>query len=250
MCPSFSMPRFITIKRHVEEIFKDIHSYYEIRKNTILPDESYYKLCIRLAEAFNCTPQLMVDSCSELKGQVVTKKTLYNALWRLCANADVLRAGQPVYMYPKLSYDCTEEVQFVSMQREKKRRDMYILKVQVLTGHFAPGMFKVHSSEGGINRILYYCGYHGRSYIPGFIEDCLPGLYAKAQLEFEKENPIQNLLKDTSIEAYNRKYIIRPRDNQMCDRNNNNDCRHCKLTRDVCPASYNEAFLEGDTVND
>ena len=250
MCPSFYMPRFLTIKRHVEELCKEIYSYYEIRKNTVLPDESYYKLCVRLADLFKCTPQLMVDSCAELKGQVVTKRLLYNALWRLCANHDVLQAGQPVYMYSKLSYDCTEEVQFISMQREKKNKNRYILKVQVLTGHYAPGFFKVHASEGGINRILYFCGYHGRKYIPGFIEDCLPGLYAKAQLFFEKDNPIHTLLEDTDIESYNRKYIITPRNNGMCTVNGCKDCRHCKLTRDVCPASYNEAFVEGDNVND
>ena len=244
MCPLFVvMPRFVTIKKEVDKVLKKISTFERIYHDLVLPENVRYQFIAQLAEIFGCEEQTLILSCTSLESIPFGGESLYELIWRLCANKDQLRANAPVLKYPRFQFSGIEEVQFLST---KRKDDRYFTPVRILTGHYAYGIIKCEFSVRAANRILMCCGFHGRKYIPGKIDECMPGLFAKADLMDSVVNPkiFANIESDSEMEAFNRKYVIGPRIGcQTCPLIKEigfKRCKNCPITRDRCFASYKE----------
>ena len=243
MCPFFIMPRFITIKNDVARILKATDAYNRIYKDLVLPKDVLEKYTDVLSEFFNCSPETIAFSSVSLSTEPFTYENIYSLLWRLCANKNLLKEDKPVIQYARYMFTNTEEVQFLGVQRKE---DRYRTKIRVLTGHYAWGLIKTEFSVRALNRILLFCGFHGRKYQPGRVEECLPGLCAKALLTDSAENPkvFTNIESNDEMCAFNRKNVIGPRlgyvkcpfDKAVGVRR----CIRCSVCRDKCFASYKE----------
>lgn len=237
------MPRFITIKNEVAKILKATDAYQRIYKDLVLPKDVFEKYSVALSDFFNCSPETIAFSSVLLTTEPFTRENSYSLLWRLCANKDLLKEGKPVVQYSRYTFTNTEEIQFLSVQRKE---DRYRTKIRVLTGHYAWGILKPDFNVKAMNCILRFCGFHGRKYQPGRIEECLPGLCAKALLTDSAENPkvFTNIESNDDITAFNRKYIMGPRLGYVsCPFDMGvgfQRCVRCPICRDECFASYKE----------
>ena len=237
------MPRFITIKNRVEELLPSIKSYYEIYKGMTIPDSAFERLLNSLSSLFNTDYRIMAMSCNRLKDTELTESSIRELLWRLIANRNILKEGRPVLYYDHYTFSNVEEIQFVSV---KGKDDVYKTKIRVLTGHYAPNVIKREFSSRGMYNVLRTCGFHGRKYIAGRVEESLPGLYAKADLVDWREDPrvLKELIPSDDITAFNRKNVIGPRMNLVsCPFSKEigiTECIKCSVCRDKCLASYKE----------
>ena len=204
------MPRFITIKNRVDGLLSELAPYYQIYTGMEFPDDAYERFVNKLSEIFKADYRVMAMSCNRIKGAEFTEDIAHDLLWRLVANKSLLKDNRPVLYYDRVSYSGVEEIQFVSVDCNNGK---YKTKIRVLTGHFAPNTFKREFSLMGITHVLRTCGFHGRKYQQSRVEECLPGLYAKAELLDWQEDPrvLKALISSDEIEAFNRKYIISPR---------------------------------------
>lgn len=243
MCPFFIMPRFITIKKDVARILKATEAYPRIYTGLVLPKDVIESYAITLSEFFKCSPETLEFSLLPLTTQPFTSESNYELLWRLCANRSILKEDKPVVQYSRYTFTGVEEVQFVGVQRKGER---YRIKIRVLTGHYAWGLLKPDFTAKAVNCILRFCGFHGRKYQPGRIEECLPGLCAKALLTDSEENPkvFTNIESNDEMTAFNRKYIMGPRLGYVsCPFDMGvgfQRCVRCPVCRDECFASYKE----------
>lgn len=237
------MPRFMTIKKDVARILKGTEAYHRIYRDLVLPQDVLKKYADALSEYFKCSPEAILFSAVSLTTAPFTYENNYELLWRLCANRDFLKQDKPVVQYSRYSFTGTEEVLFMGVQRKD---DRFRTKIRVLTGHYAWGIIKPEFSSRALNRILLFCGFHGRKYQPGRVEECLPGLCAKVVLTDSEENPkvFTDIQSNDEIAAFNRKYIIGPRLGYVkCPLDMGvgaRRCVRCSVCRDECFASYKE----------
>lgn len=237
------MPRFITIKKNVDRLASELAPYYRIYTGMAFPDTAYERFVGKLSEVFKTDYRVMAMSCNRVKGAEFTEDIAYDLLWRLVANKNILKDARPVLYYDRVSFSGIEEVQFVSVKLSGER---YKTKIRVLTGHYAPNIFKRDFSFKGISNVLRTCGFHGRKYIPGRVEESLPGLFAKAELLEYQEDPrvLKELISSADIESFNRKNVIGPRMGYVrCPLLADigfRRCLNCSVCRKNCFASYKE----------
>lgn len=235
------MPKFVSIKKNVDKTLKKLEGYIRAHQGSKLPEEVFYRLMKTLAKQFKSKETTLAESCSNIKEEPFTPELLENTVWRLCANADKLQQNSPVLFYSKFQYTALEEIQFESFKLDKDNK--YETVIRVLTGHYAPGTIVFSFTKRTVDRILYHCGYNGRKYIAGRIEDCFPGLFSLAQLSSYAEYPkiFRQIVDDEDIVAFNRKNIIGLRAQKLaCPHGYHNQCRQCPLSKEECLASYKE----------
>lgn len=235
------MPKFVSIKKNTDKILKKLEGYLQVHQGLELSDDAFNRLMKTLAKQFRSNEVTLAASCDNLRKEPFTLELITNTVWRLCANADKLQQNSPALFYSKFNYTALEEIQFESFQIDKDNK--YKTVIRVLTGHYAPGTIVFPFTKRYIDRILYHCGYNGRRYVAGRVEDCFPGLFSMAQLSSYAENPkiFKKIVDDDDIIAFNRKHIIGLRAQKLeCPYGYHNKCRQCPLSKEECFASYKE----------